>query len=131
MSVYRLKVSLRDGPVVVEEEVWREIDIKGSQTLHTLHRAIFDAFDRWEHHLYSFYMSPNRRDKTKEYASPYFFEDDDEVEAVPRDASRIRIATLGLAVGDKFDYMFDYGDDWEHVVEVVGISDAPPAGRAG
>jgi hypothetical protein len=73
-------------------------------------------------------MSPDWRDKTREYVSPYFFEDNEERSA-PRDASRVRITSLALALGDKFDYLFDYGDGWKHGVEVVGISDKQPTGR--
>lgn len=37
---------------------------------------------------------------------------------------------LGLRARKKFYYTFDYGDDWEHVVEVLSVNDQEPAGRA-
>jgi len=38
------------------KNIWRKIAIKGNQTLDDLHGAIFDAFDRYDDHLYSFYF---------------------------------------------------------------------------
>ena len=53
--IHRFKVSLRDNP-----DIWRIIDIKGNQMLSSLHKAIFKAFDRFEEHQYSFFLSNKR-----------------------------------------------------------------------
>lgn len=129
MNIYRLRVELTQTPYDEGEGTWRVIEIKGSQTLHQLHRAIFKAFDRWEHHLYSFYLSRNRRDHTREYASPDYFEDEEWEEDLPQDAGSAKLDSLGLAVRSKFDYIFDYGDGWEHRLTVLDISDETPVGR--
>jgi hypothetical protein len=130
MNIYRLKVTLLGGSPWAEETVWRTIEMKGNQTLDQLHKAIFKAFDRWDEHLYSFYMTKNRRDATQEYASPYLFEDNDfPFGEKPRNARRAKLDDLGLRPRRKFYYMFDYGDDWEHVVEVLSVKDEEPAGR--
>ena len=110
--------------------MWRVIEIRGNQSLHQLHTTIFKAFDRWDDHLYSFFMSKDRHDATQEYASPYFFEEDEfPTEALPRDAAQARTDTLNLRRGLKFWYMFDYGDDWEHAVEVMSIAQDEPRRR--
>ena len=129
MNIYRLRVELTQSPYEDGEGVWRVIEIRGNQTLDQLHRAIFKAFNRWEAHLYSFYLSKNRRDTSQEYASPYFFEDDEVGTDLPRDAALATLDSLGLTTGSTFDYMFDYGDDWEHRLEVLGFSDEKPTGR--
>lgn len=55
MAVFRFKIALQDDP-----EVYRTIDVKGSQHLEHLHHAIVSAFDFRDGHLASFYMSnPN------------------------------------------------------------------------
>ena len=130
MNIYRLKVTLLGGPPRAKERVWRTIDIKGNQTLDQLHKAIFKAFDRFDEHLYSFYMTTNRRDATQEYASPYLFEDNDFPSGgIPGRARNAKLDKLELRAQKKFYYMFDYGDDWEHVVQVLSVRDEEPVGR--
>ena len=60
--IHRFKVSLRDKP-----DIWRIIDIKENQMLSSLHKAIFKAFDRFEEHQYSFFLSNKPYDKESEY----------------------------------------------------------------
>ncbi len=52
-NVHVLKVAL-DG----SRGTWRRIAILGDQSLDDLHRAIFLAFDRYDEHLYTFYLAP-------------------------------------------------------------------------
>jgi len=129
LSIYRLRVELTQSPYADGEGTCRVIEIRGNQTLHQLHGAIFKAFNRWEEHLYSFFMSKNRRDASKEYSSPSFFEDEEEDVDSPHDAASARLDSLDLRVGRTFDYVFDYGDDWEHRLKVLDISDEKPTGR--
>jgi len=116
--VYRLKVSLLD-----DTSIWRVIEIKGSQTLHALHKAIFSAFDRFEEHLYAFYMNNKPYDEASAYEPPYADE------RTGKDTSRTRIDSLGLRPKQKFLYIFDFGDDWQHRVEVLDIKEATPSGK--
>lgn len=37
-----------------------------------------------------------------------------------------RSLVLGLALKQKFLYLFDYGDEWWHSIEVVGIDEHVP-----
>ena len=130
MTIYTLKVELSQTPYDEGDGTWRVIEIKGSQTLDQLHRIIFKAFGRWEHHLYSFYMSGDRRDASREYASPYLFEDEDfPLNSRPHNAKQTRLDELSLRLGQKFNYVFDYGDYWEHVIAVLSVSDESEVGR--
>jgi hypothetical protein len=52
-SVFILKVTLAS-----QKSIWRKIAICGNQTLEDLHQAIYDAFDRDDEHLHSFYLPP-------------------------------------------------------------------------
>ncbi len=129
MNIYRLRVELTQVPYEDGEAAWRVIGIRGNQTLDQLHRAIFKAFNRWEEHLYTFFMSKDRRDASEEYASPFSFEDAEVDVDLPQDAALARLDSLGLKTGSTFEYVFDYGDDWEHRLEVVHVSDEKPTGR--
>ncbi len=132
MRVYRLKVSLAQSPYFEArgDGVWRTIEIRGDQTLHRFHGAIFKAFHRFDDHLYSFFLSQDRRDASSEYASPYFFEDDDFTPGdTPKNAEDFKLDDLDLKRRRKFYYLFDYGDAWEHVVEVLAVIDNAAPGR--
>ena len=52
-KVYVFKVALKGA-----KRIWRRIAIRSDQTLDELHQATFDAFDRYDEHLYSFYLPP-------------------------------------------------------------------------
>ena len=114
--IHRFKVSLRDRP-----NIWRIIEIKENQMLSSLHKAIFSAFDRFEEHPYSFFMSNKPYDKENEYTSPGL-----DTHGTSRLATRIRIGSLALHPGQKFLYLFDYGDEWWHEVELIGINEKVP-----
>jgi len=111
--IHQFKVSLRDKP-----EIWRIIDIKGSQMLSSLHKAIFKAFDRSEEHQYSFFLSNKPYDKESEYTSPGLDED-----GTGKLATRIRIDSIALYGGPKILYLFDYGDEWWHEVELMSVTE--------
>ena len=110
--IHRFKVSLRDKP-----NIWRIIDIKENQMLSSLHKAIFEAFDRVEEHDYSFFLSNKPFDKESEYTSPGFDSSGD-----TKLATRIRIDSLALYGGPKFLYLFGYGDEWWHQVELISVT---------
>ena len=70
-NLYTLTVYIIGGPISEEYEgkvTARTIQIKGSQTLQDLHYAIFDAFDRWEEHLYEFNLGSGPYDRSKIYS---------------------------------------------------------------
>jgi hypothetical protein len=124
-KVYILKVALAG-----RKRIWRRIAIRGNHTLGKLHDAIFDAFDREDYHLYSFYFPQpgsrgraRRRDAT-EYTHPFALEDDLFPDKSAQNAEMTKIDSLGLEIGQSFDYLFDFGDCWEHVI-TVEATDAP------
>lgn len=125
--VYRLKVSL-DGAT----KIFRRIQICASQTLEDLHRVIYDAFDREEEHLYSFYLMPPGMQfrygypkNSVEYACSYAM---DPGERGVEDACETTIAELGLQKGSRLKYLFDYGDSWWHRIIVEKIEQEPDDG---
>ena len=129
MNIYTLKVGLTGPHAPDGDAVWRLIEVKGNQTLHSLHRAIFRAFDRWEEHLYSFFMSEHRRNPSQEYTSPIDIEEAAVGGVMPGNAAATRLSALGLTPSTKFYYLFDFGDSWEHIVEVISVQDKEPGGR--
>ena len=120
--VYVLKVALDNN-----KTIWRKIAIRGGQTLQDLHEIIFEAFDREEEHLYSFYIpNPFIQFKSKdrmlrsaiEYAHPLNLEESFVDDRKPQNAATTSILSLGLAKKQKLLYLFDFGDEWWHEVTV-------------
>lgn len=109
----------------------RTIQIRGDQTLEDLHHAIFDAFDRWDEHLYEFQFGKGPMDpKGPRYVLSGEFDMDVGMKNQP--AGRVdqtTIDSLGLEVGRSFGYWFDFGDDWWHQVNVEAVEDKMPKGK--
>jgi len=117
VEIYTFKVNLKESP-----EVWRKIEIKGSQTLHNLHKVIFKAYERYDEHLYAFFLSNKPLDSSSEYGLP-------DPESSAKNAKRARIDSLGLPVKKRFLYLFDFGDEWWHSVQLLGIKQEEPKGK--
>jgi hypothetical protein len=138
VRLFTLDVSLIDGPVhesFVERNpvVSRVIQIRGDQTLADLHEAIYDAFGRWDEHLYEFQFGKKMMDpKARRYVVPMEYEMDmDLVEdgSIAGLVDQTRIDSLGLKVRQSFYYWFDFGDDWWHKIKVKAIVATVPEGE--
>lgn len=133
--IYELEVTLLAGPVTEEfaganPVVSRTIQIRGDQTLETLHEAIFDAFEREEEHMYEFQLGGERPmdPKGRRYSLPadqglFGEQKPDGV------VTTTTIDSLGLKKDDVFCYWFDFGDDWWHQIDVVAVHDGPGSGE--
>lgn len=106
-TLYRFQIKLAR-----KKSVWRRIELRGDQTLHDLHRMLQFAFDLGDDHLYAFYLSGKAWDSLTEYASPH---------SDGRNAARYRLERLPLVAGQRFLYIFDFGDDirFEIMLEAV------------
>ena len=132
-KVYDLKVTLQSGLMwdFSKEKISRTIRIRGNQKLRTLHNAIFDAFERYDAHLYEFYLSPDPENRKKKKFDRYsarnyqrFTEMEYTDEPFPGQKDvKINIDKLGLNQGDIFFYLFDFGDDWVHQIKVISIDE--------
>ncbi|MCK4506478.1 MAG: hypothetical protein KAW14_12755 [Candidatus Aegiribacteria sp.] len=120
--IHVIKVAL-----MYDKTVYSKIAIRGDQTLKDLHDAIFEAFNREEEHLYSFFF-PDKPTKSKrtiikstEYTitgmADEFFDEE------RNDASEATIQSLNLRMKQKFYYLFDWGDEWWHEVTFEGVKD--------
>jgi hypothetical protein len=115
--LYRLRVNLRWMP-----DVWRVVEMPGEQSLEDLHLAIQDAFGWDNDHLYSIFLSGRAWDATTEVKIPLPDEYD------PPTADELTLDDLDLQPKQKFLYLFDYGDQLEHDVQVAGILPRPDMG---
>jgi hypothetical protein len=132
-SIFVFKVALSG-----RKSIWRKIAIKANQSLDDLHETIYDAFDRDDEHLYSFFF-PKKSGKMNlrkiynesvEYTSPYMFKgpgafdlDDQE------NAADTKINSLKLKKRQVFYYLFDFGDEWWHEITVEEINAEEEKGK--
>jgi len=100
----QVKVTLRN----VSPPVWRRLVLPAGTTLHELHEYIQAAFGWWNYHLYEFEISRKR------YGIP---DPDDDFGPPPADARRTTLSTVA-GVGTSFLYTYDFGDGWDHTVEI-------------
>lgn len=103
---YTFKVSLTSG-------IWRKVVLSGQHTMNHLHKVIIDSFNFDNDHLYSFFM-----DGIKWSNDCIACEYDNFGHP---NASKIRIGDIGLESGQRFLYLFDYGDEWTFTVEMEHI----------
>jgi hypothetical protein len=117
------RVALQHEPAIL-----REIEVISSRTLVDLAKAIVAAFDFEFDHAFGFYSNltgPYVRDSGTSYE---LFADMGE-ETNSRSVKRTRVAEPFLEIGQRMLFLFDYGDDWRFVIEVLGIGNKEPGVR--
>jgi hypothetical protein len=95
-----------DAELLNAHGVRARLTVLERQPLTALHDAIQQAFGWWDDHLYSFWLDGSFfGGRAAELTTP-----DMPDEGVP--TADVPIAELGLAIGQKIGYVFDFGDDW-------------------
>ena len=126
VKVYVMSVFLTNGPVgekFANKVVSRTIEIRGDQTLEQLHHAIFEAFDRFDEHLYEFQLGKRPFDPE---GPNYGIPDPHEHNKGYGDARMTTLDALDLKPDRVFGYLFDIGDEWFHQIQVERIEHAIP-----
>ena len=111
--VARLRITLQD----IEPVVWRRIDVPLSSTLLALHDLIQFAFGWTDSHLFEFEIGGRR------YGQPEYDVDGDEK---LYKAASIRLKTVRDRGIERFLYVYDFGDDWRHDIEIEAVRDGEP-----
>jgi hypothetical protein len=112
-QVATIRIELRD----TDPPVWREVEVPTSITLKTLH-AVIQAVFLWEnYHLWEFSLGRRR------YGPP---SDDDWRDEPLVDAAKVRLADLIGPRKTTIDYLYDFGDSWEHRLTVANVRAADP-----
>ena len=103
---------------LLEPEIYRDIQLPGEATLYRLAEAIMSAFDFDFDHAFGFYSkltgsflkSPRRYE---------LFADMGEADAGVKGVERTRATEAFARVGSKMLFLFDYGDEWIFLVELI------------
>ena len=125
MQVYSIKVAR-----LYDKRTYRNIEILESQTLADLHESIFEAFERYDEHLYSFFLTRKATKSIRviydfpEITHPMNLESQIDFGFKDRyDAGKTKIGELTLGEKEKLYYLFDFGDEWWHELTVLKIRD--------
>lgn len=110
-----LKVSLIGSSPLI----WRRIVVPGRLHLGKLHKIIQAAMGWKTSHLHEFVIAGKR------YTDPTYdnFSMDDENESLDQDKVTIVQVT---EITDRFEYIYDYGDGWQHEIKIEKIEDPDP-----
>jgi len=125
-NLYFVSVMLAGGPYAekfAKKLIRRDVEIRGDQTLAQLHDAIFEAFDRYDEHLYEFQFGKRPFDPE---GPNYGIPDPDESESRCGDARTTTLDALSLKPKRIFGYLFDFGDEWFHQIQIERIEQAIP-----
>ena len=110
MSTYHLKVSI-DG---TDPLVWRKIVVPDHITFHQLHLVLQECFQWKNYHLYQFEI-PGMEEPILRFYSGF-----DPEENAGLDAREILVDPY-MEEGARFRYVYDFGDWWEHVIDVLEV----------
>ena len=129
-QLYTFEIALISGPlsekfIKKNPVVSRTIAIRDDHTFEDLHRAIFDAFEREEEHMFEFQIGGKG---PQDPSAQCYVSDAENAEAAGY-VGDTRIDAAGLHEEMAFGYWFDYGDDWWHQVSVLSITEPIPKGR--
>jgi hypothetical protein len=109
--VYQIKITLKD----IKPPIWRRLLIADC-TLDDLHEIIQIAMGWDNYHLYAFKIG------RREFTRP----DMDDGELGMCDATSTTMADMIATEKQKFEYCYDFGDDWRHQIVVEKILQAEP-----
>lgn len=110
MNTYQLHIELAGS----SPSVWRSIQVQPDLTFSELHQIIQIVMGWEDEHLYQFSVG-----KTKVYD----FEDriDDGSDPRERDSVDTLLDELVIKEKTKFTYVYDFGDSWEHTIQLEKI----------
>jgi hypothetical protein len=107
--IYQLKVTLKGS----KPAIWRRLQVQGNTDLHRLHEIIQNTMGWSNLHLYRFEIKGTKYGEI----SP----EDDYWGLHFEDAQSTQLRRVIDGEKSKFNYEYDFGDNWEHEITVEKI----------
>lgn len=107
-KILQLKIYLED----IEPKIWRRFLVSDSWTFDELHRIIQEVMGWENYHLYEFDINRIKIGLM-----------DDDVDYDLEDAKKAQIGQYLNKKGQKFSYLYDFGDGWEHKLIIEEITE--------
>jgi hypothetical protein len=115
-QIYQFKITLKD----IKPAIWRRIQVPSTYTFWDLHVAIQDAMGWLDCHLHEFRI----KDLAGSTLSIGIPDEDFPGETLP--GWKQRIAKYFSLARPTCEYVYDFGDDWRHKVELEEVLPAEP-----
>ena len=112
-TVYQFKITLKG----IKPPIWRRIQVSETYTFWDLHVAIQDSMGWTDTHLHHFEIKNPATGMREEIGIP----DEDFIDMTIRPGWKWEIANYFSSQNDKAEYIYDYGDDWEHSIKLEKI----------
>lgn len=112
--IVQLKIQLKD---IRKPPAWRKVLVPAQFSFEQLHQVIQAAFGWSDRHLYAF--SPKGYGSSPEIGVP----DDTWGNNDIINSKKIKLSEILSIKGQKFTYIYDFGDDWEHKITVEEVID--------
>jgi hypothetical protein len=103
--VYQLKVTLRD----IRPPIWRRIQVTSDTNLQRLHQILQTVMGWYGGHLHEFNFFGDT------------YSDPEGMEGEVLDERKVTLGQLITGEKEKFHYLYDFGDSWEHEILVEKI----------
>ncbi len=112
-EIATVRIELTDSDPLI----WREVEVPTSVTLKTLHAIIQATVGGFDCHFWEFTIAKRR------YGMPM----DEDWGTGPRaDASKVRLRDVLAPRKTTIDYIYDFGDGWEHRLTVTNVRVGDP-----
>lgn len=113
--VFQVRVTL----LGITPAIWRRFLLPGNIKLEQVHECIQGAFGWQNCHLHEFEIAGKR------YGDP---DGNGDRALISERGTKSKLKFFDLQVGDKFLYIYDFGDDWRHELEIEAILPPDPKG---
>lgn len=116
---YRIRVDL-EGTF---PPVWRRIEVSSDLHLDEVHDVVQAVFGWTDSHLHRYATEQEHSDQTTYYLCPFDVTEGDQ--GAPEE--QVRLDEALIDPGDRLYYQYDYGDNWQHTLELESVL----SGKAG
>ena len=103
-KIYQLHISLK----YIKPEIWRRFLVTDEVTFEKLHKIIQIVMGWEDYHLHEFSVGSRKFGMPDEEWD--FYEAENE--------KKVRLNELNMAENQKFGYLYDFGDSWEHEIKI-------------
>ncbi|MCT8997818.1 plasmid pRiA4b ORF-3 family protein [Chelativorans intermedius] len=112
-EIATVRIELRD----TDPLIWREVEVPTSITLKVLHDVIQAVMGWFDYHLWEFTVNKQR------YGLPM---DEDWGTEPRKEAAKVRLREVLKPRKTMIDYIYDFGDSWEHRLTVADVRIGDP-----
>jgi len=116
---FQFKIQIKD---IADPPVWRRVLVPGQFTFLRMHQLIQSAFGWDDYHLFQF--SPKGYGSEPDISLPSADEDvfgGGRLEKL--DAAKTKLQDIFKTEKQHFVYIYDFGDDWKHLITLEKITD--------